>query len=484
MKWQGKNKRKNVRAQLRPNYLLFFALLLFIFIFQACVSYQTTNRRLQVKLIEGRYQDADALLAGNKRIKKKRNRLLYLFNRGYLSLMLGNHQESIKFFMEADNIIKEERNSYLNEALAMLVNPSVKTYHAEDFEEVMVHYFQMMNFLMLDQKESALVEVRRMNLVLNQMNDKWGNKNKYKDDAFGHLMMGMIYESSQDYNNAFIAYRNAYNIYEDDYTENFGVSAPLQLKKDLIRTAKLTGFQNEVEHYENLFGLKYEAKTNNKELILLWNNGLSPVKDQWSINFTVVRKSHDQVLFINNDLGFAFPFPIGHLSDENKKALTDLQILRIAFPRYLNRPSVFQRAKVTFDNQTIFLEHAQNIESIAHKSLNDRFTREMGNALLRFAIKKSTELALRKENKEAGMVLGLANAITEQADTRNWQTLPAHIHYARIPLQEGENKLVLSLKDPHGVIGRTDTIKVSGTNGMQFRQVFSLQSFPPGVMRW
>lgn len=471
-------------ARLRPTFLIALIFCIFIFTSQSCMSYQRTNQQLQMKLIQGRYQDAENLLAGNKRIKKQRNRLLYLFNRGYLAMMLGKHNESIKYFMEADNIIKEERNGFLNEAFALLVNPSVKTYHAEDFEEVMVHYFQMMNFLTLGNSESALVEVRRMNLVLNQMNDKWGQKNKYKDDAFAHLMMGLIYESTRDYNNAFIAYRNAYNTYESDYKENFGISAPLQLKKDLIRTAKLTGFNNEVSYYEELFGLKYEPNESNRELILLWNNGLSPIKDQWSVDFTVVRQSSDMVYFVNNQFGFSFPFPIGHLSEDNKRNLFGLQIIRIAFPRYLSRPAVFQNASLMFNGSKLFFEQAQNIEGIAHKSLSDRFAREMGNALLRFALKKSAELALRKESKEAGMILGLANAITEQADIRNWQSLPAQISYLRIPLQEGRNKLVLNLKDAHQVISRTDTIVVNARPGLQFKQVFHLQSLPPGVMHW
>lgn len=458
--------------------------LMLLFALPSCMTYQRVNRELQMKLIQGQYKEADALVASSKRMKKSRNKLLYLLNRGYFNMMIGKHEESIRFFMQADNIIKAERKNYLNEALAMFINPSVRTYHAEDFEEVMVHYFQMMNFLSQGNRESALVEVRRMNMVLNEMNDKFGKSNKYNSDAFGHLMMGLIYEADRDFNNAFIAYRNAYNVYEESYKELFGLEAPLQLKKDLIRTAQLSGFRNEVEHYEKLFGMEYEKREHTREVVLFWNNGLSPIKDQWSVDFTIVQYVPGTVLFLNNQFGFSFPFPVEHLSEKARQDLLSLQIIRIAFPRYLSRPSVFDRSKVEVNGQTIRPERAQNIESIAHRSLQDRFAREMGNALLRFALKKSAEVALRRENREAGMILGLANVFTEQADIRNWQTLPAHIHYARIPLNEGQNELRISMKDVHGVIGKTETINLDGRTGMQFRQVFSLQSFAPGTIIW
>jgi hypothetical protein len=77
---------------------------------------------------------------------------------------------------------------------------------------------------------------------------------------------------------------------------------------------------------------------------------------------------------------------------------------------------------------------------------------EFSKALLRLAIKKGEELTLRKENAALGSVLGMINAVTEKADTRNWQTLPYSIYYSRIPLKEGENNLTFSLKGVDGKI--------------------------------
>jgi hypothetical protein len=49
-------------------------------------------------------------------------------------------------------------------------------------------------------------------------------------------------------------------------------------------------------------------------------------------------------------------------------------------------------------------------------------------------------------------MVGVINAITEKADTRNWQTLPYEVYYSRVPLRSGKNKLTLKLNSP----GRPD----------------------------
>jgi hypothetical protein len=122
---------------------------------------------------------------------------------------------------------------------------------------------------------------------------------------------------------------------------------------------------------------------------------------------------------------------------------------------------------------------AENITAIAFKSLNDRFLREMSNALLRFAIKKGSEIALRKENSNAGAVLGLANAISEQADTRHWQTLPHSILYTRIPLELGANNLTFRAESPFGGVFTKEIQVSAGANRLYFEMVNTFRRSTP-----
>jgi hypothetical protein len=101
--------------------------------------------------------------------------------------------------------------------------------------------------------------------------------------------------------------------------------------------------------------------------------------------------------------------------------------------------------------------------------------KEMGEALLRFALKKAGEYALSKENKEAGALLGIANAIAEQADTRNWQTLPRTISYVRVPLKVGKNSVsVQSLASNSSI--RNDTINLDALKGRKYLRSIRLIS--------
>jgi hypothetical protein len=69
---------------------------------------------------------------------------------------------------------------------------------------------------------------------------------------------------------------------------------------------------------------------------------------------------------------------------------------------------------------------------------------------VRVALKKVEEYEVRKSDRNLASILSVVNAITEKADTRNWQTLPHSIYYARVPLQEGQNQVVFSTRDRRG----------------------------------
>ena len=61
-------------------------------------------------------------------------------------------------------------------------------------------------------------------------------------------------------------------------------------------------------------------------------------------------------------------------------------------------------------------------------------------------MKKATEQGVKKEDDRLGALIGVMNAITEKADTRNWQTLPHSVYYSRVPLEEGLNNITFVTK--------------------------------------
>lgn len=430
-----------------------FAWLLLLLACFSCASYYRMNHRFNTHFENGEIDKAERILANSQKAPEGKARLLYYLNRGLVSSLQGEYEESNRFFEEAYTLGEDLRNDYWTTAASLLINPHFSVYTGEDHELLLLHYFKAINFLKMGMYENALVECRRVNIKLQEMSSHYQKgifkkENRYTRDAFIHNLMGIVYEADQDYNNAFIAYRNAADIYREEYLPLFGIDVPPQLRKDLLRTAHIMGFENEKERYEKIFGMKYQHEpVQGGNLVFFWNNGLGPIKDQWSINFALIRGEGGVVNFRNEHLGFNFPFQLENEKEYEQKNLDDVEFIRVAFPKYVERPTVFHEATLSSRHgQRVRLEKAEDINGIAFRVLRQRMLKEFGMSLLRVAIKKGAEYGIREQNNDLGAVVSLLNAVTEQADTRNWQTIPHSIYYTRMSLPEGRQTVTLELK--------------------------------------
>ncbi|WP_298611713.1 hypothetical protein [uncultured Odoribacter sp.] len=433
---------------------LFVVVICSLFLFSSCATWYERTSEFQQTVETGNFEKADKLLRKDKKMARGKNKILFYLNLGYVEFMAGHPKESNQAFETAENLIDEQVRNPALQAAVLLSNPEILPYKPEDFEVIMVNFYKSMNYLQMGDMEGALVEVRKINIKLQQLNDKYpDHKNRYQQDAFAHLLMGLIYDASGNYNDAFIAYRNAFETYQTDYQKNFGLGAPEQLKQDLMRTAYLCGFTSELKQYETEFGeqYRYTAPPPYGQLIFFWLNGLGPVKSEWGINFVKEKRGDGAIVFHNAEYGLTFPFfwGAGYSADE-QNSLADLKIVRAVFPKYVERPLQYTQADINYKGQNYGLEIAEDINQIAFKTLHDRMLREFSTSLLRVATKQGIQYAASKQNEWIGFFVGLANAATEKADTRNWQTLPYTVSYRRIPLQNQENKMVLNCYSSRG----------------------------------
>ena len=424
----------------RRYILLFLALCL---LFSACGTYYQKNIRFHKLFLHKKLVEADQLLAQDKRAKRKNTRLLYYLNRGMTNHLMGQYEASNHFFEQAYYMHEDLQTNPISETLALLINPDITDYRGEDHEIFLIHYYKALNFLQLNQLQAALVECRRLNIKLNQISDKYNTPDKYRRDAFIHTLMGLVYQANGDYNDAFIAYRNAVEIYQEDYQLLFGLHIPQQLQKDLIYTAYKTGLQDQVSYYQQLFKLNYDPdyEDSRGDVVLLWNNGLGPVKSEWGINFVVLKGAGGGMIsFVNEELGLFFPFPLGD-EERSQQSLANLQFIRVAFPKYVERPLLYDTAIAHVDGIRYPLEILEDINAISFRVLRQRMILELSKSLLRVALKKVAEYQLSKQNDLLGAMVGIFNFATEKADTRNWQTIPHSIYYTRIKLPEGVHQV-------------------------------------------
>ncbi len=419
-------------------------LLLIGFVLNSCATYYHKNVDFNQEFQKGDLRVALETLKKNDKEANGRTRFIYYANNGLLHATLGHYEESNAYFEKAFIFGEDYRIQYLNEAASYFTNPMVTMYRGEDHEHLMVLYYKAINFLKMNRHDEALVECRRLNIRLNQLSDRYSSEQKFKRDAFIHTLMGIIYQSAKDYNNAFIAYRNAVEVYEEDYSRMFGIDVPEQVKKDLLNTAYWTGFTEEFEKFKEKFEMPtYTPNKPDAELVFFWHNGLAPVKDEWSINFMIAPGPDNMMIFSNPELNMTFPFRVDN--EKDKRDLSSLQVFRVAFPRYVERPSYYTKASLSINGSTYPLALTESINRVAFYSLQQRMFQEFAKGLLRAALKKATEQSLRKEDERLGALLGLVNVVTEKADTRNWQTLPHSIYYSRLPLQEGANQVTFKL---------------------------------------
>ncbi|MFP9113369.1 COG3014 family protein [Flavobacterium sp. RHBU_3] len=457
------------------------ALLLLLVCITSCATYNDKITDVHQEMVNGRFKNASGLLDKNAFLGKKRNKLLYLLEKGKMEHISGNYEESNRLFEEAYILVDDRIKTSAGHAVAAnLTNPMAAPYKGEDFEKVTIHYYKAINYFMLGQPDEALVEAKRIDLKLQELNNRYkDNKNKYTQDAFSQILQGILYESTGDINNAFIAYRNAEEIYTAAGGTYYGVTLPKQLQADLLRTAYALGFTEEYNKYLVQFNLPATspppAPNVYGEAIVFWENGLGPVKDQ-----VVVTASGAGSFFYGTYMEdgvvqqILIPIPMGsNLGTINA----------VAIPKYNRSISYYSKASLTVNGREQYFETAQDFYPIAKQCLNDRNLRETVNIVTRFATKKAgsillQEVARQAVGKDGAELIRLgadaAGAITEKADTRNWQTLPATISYTRVPLNpNGENKFTIKKYGPGNIID-TDTINIPYKRGLQIVNYFDL----------
>ncbi|WP_316750437.1 hypothetical protein [Pedobacter gandavensis] len=462
-------------------------MMLFLF---SCSSYNEMIAPYYKQMATGNYTEAMKELEKNKLLQKPRNKLLFLMEKGKVAHLMGEYENSNRYFNEADQLLEDGLGGTMDAVVGTLVNPMNQVYKGEDFEKFMIHYYKALNYVYLGKPEDAIVEARRIGLTAQEQGDKFNNKdNRYSKDAFSLMLQGLIYEYDGDMNNAFIAYRNAAEVYLNSKDQTYyGTPMPEALKKDVLRTAAAMGFTAELYRFEELFKLKYvpEKAPEGGELVFFWENGLAPVKAQEEFFFSLVKGEDGNLFFTNVGGTIIIPFGSGYGTGDNFN-VNAIQSLRATYPKYVSRAPFYSSATLTDGTTTVGFEQAENINELAYKTLQQRFVKEMSKLLTRLAVKKSAEYVLKESSKGTGkngkdnsLLEGLGfgvqlySLLSEKADTRNWQSLPATINFARIPLQKGKNTITLNLKAANGT-EETKTIEVTGTGRLQFYDYSSLR---------
>ena len=403
-------------------------LLLLLLLLSSCAPSVQHYAQIDRYLYQEQYTEADNVLEKSRNNYGLRNELLYYLDRAMVLHLAGRYAESNAFLDMAESRMEElYTKSITSEAGAMLTNDNLLPYEGEDFEKVMVNVIGALNYVYMHQWDDALVEARKIDHKLNVFNDKYEKKNVYKEDAFARYLTGLLYEVKNEYNDAFIAYRKAYETYEV-YEQDYGTEVLPPLSVDLLRLTESLHLDEEHSFYRNMFSdtswVTQEERSGEGEIIFISLDGHAPVKTDYFIDA-----------------------PIPDIKG-------GIYYLRVALPKFVIQPDELDYVEVKLldsggavSSQEMFL--AEDISAIAVKDLEDRIGRITAKAIARATVKYLLSLEVRKKVKDdpfADFLVKLGTNIytiaSEQSDKRSWQTLPAQIRMARVAAPPGSYTLV------------------------------------------
>ena len=414
---------------------------------------------VEQSLLAGDPQRAVAIVEQTEKEYGAKGRLLYQMDRGMVLQLAGQYQQSSTALARAEEEVERlYTRTVRSETAAFLTNDNMLPYEGDAYEHVMINVVNALNYAVQGQVQDALVEVRRLDHRLNVLSDRVKDTNKYRNDGFARYVSGILYEAAGDLNNAFIAYRNAYEAY-GSMRGWASVSYPPSLRADLLRTADALHLATEFEEYRQAFADIVWQPVSSEEpfaqVVLISYNGRAPRKEDFYLDLPISLDALQLVLLNRGVFQPPYPYQRNRVADSMLYGLNG-RVVRVALPRL-----VHQKTRVPFENMTLTnslgrsvtvqSELAQSVTALAEKSLSERLPAITVKALARAATKYAMaegamigaqQAAGRDAAPWVGLLVGLVThglaVASEEADKRSWQTLPDEIHVARAWVPPGQ----------------------------------------------
>ncbi len=351
--------------------------------------------------------DPDAVFA--------RDRLLYFMDKGLILHYQGKYPESIEVLLNAVSLMKSQDMVNMGEQTASLVTTEWLTqYKGEYAERLLIHTYLMMNFMILGQYESALVEAKQALQIYDQYPDA------LKNDFFTRAMIAQSFEILGEINGAYIEYKKLAEAMPDP--------APVAAK--LYSLGMQLGFDDEVEAYRHYLREDDQNQAymqDTPEVILFISQGRSPVKIPQNI---VLPPS-----------------------------------IRFSFSTYSRQSHYFHPPDIRVSSSTgpMFMV-TTDVGQVLKDSLGERLAQILAKETARAAAKEA--IAQSVKDDQAEILVRIVLFLLEQPDTRCWETLPGYLTLVRIPVFPGQHQLSVHIHDGPG--GDVTIPDITVTPGRRF----------------
>ncbi len=358
------------------------------------------------------------------------NEILIRLERAMILQDMGRFEESSREFeMASDRITEHEEKAVISasqtfaQAGTLLINEQVMTYEGEDFETIMLHTLNILNYLMLGDLEGARVEVRRAysrQKALREKHEKelaqasqqsdsagWeqslesGDSQGYArlkeraatvrsvyQNAFASYLSALVYELHGELDEAYIDVKDAHRANPE----------ALGIRADLVRLSRVLGYRDDAQRWEGMFGRQALPPRDAVDVFVVFSHGQAPVREPVTL-----------------------PIPIRG------------GMVFASLPVYRFIPSGVSGAVVSAGDERMETSTVCDVDAMAARNLLDRFPLLFAKQVARSYLKARSVSAMERHHGAAGALLGvLFSAVTEQADLRTWSMLPKQVQTARL----------------------------------------------------
>ena len=425
-------------------------------------GYAQQMNKVRVAQSNGDFTTAQALIPQSNTQHNAYN--LSLLEKGRLAFLQENWAESQLLFDKAYQMIEQENakaNIQISKGLsnvgAAVSNDNAIKYQVPAYEQSMLHSYQALNYVYQGQLESALVEVRKANLVqetalkdnedaILSAREKMLEKGVHNDalyenypsmtemiggvkngfqNAFTFYLSALLYESAGEENDAYIDYKKALEIFPDNH----------YIKADVTRLAKklnIVGGSFDENTQENSTGITKDslnklAHVKTGQVVILYEQGLIAEKQEVKLNLPLFTRHNDMRFF-------SFSLPVYQQAHQGENH--NVQPLRL-----------------NYQQQSYISDEIVVLQSLASKQLKEQLPSIVTRQAFRVIAKEQLRRKMSKEGGDIGNILaGIYSLASEKADTRSWLTLPNRIHLLKVNLPVGQHALNLEHFNGHSVV--------------------------------
>lgn len=448
-------------------YIYLFLAVLFL---SGCSSFMTDTafyEPITADLAKGKFDEAAKYItdASNEGHYSDKDRVLGYLDRGIIFHYQGEYEKSNRELENAESAIEDLFTKSISKgAASLLLNDNALAYDGEVYEDIYINIFKALNYIALNQTDEAYVEVKKVNVKLQALDNKYEalvselNSSEdakieieqenigYYNNVLANYLSYLIFRAEGEYDDSRISLEQAKEAFRQ-YPEIYDFPMPPALDNtENVRSAKLN---------------------------VLAFAGQGPKKEAIGARISTI----SDFIIISDPTNY-------HVQPIYFPGITGGYNFKFSFPTIVEPGTYVDRIEVYIDGQPAGDAHL--IENIA-KVAEQTFETEKGivyfKTATRAVVKGIASGALGKKLSDeagGGLLGGLAQLATnvafdasENADLRNWRTIPAYSFVAEFDLEPGFHDVEVRYYDDTGkMLYKKKIDKLSVNKGLNLIEAF------------